>query len=82
MHLEAHAVVLQGVDAGAVQRPVTGQSLPLVKTTSTVDVHRLSRERYGQARTAVEAAIRARTQGEASKDVPLGRRRARRQEDL
>jgi hypothetical protein len=60
---------------GAVAPPVTGTTLPLSPVlTDAAQVRAASRQRWGQPRSVVEAAIRAR-QGHTPQAAPVGRTR-------
>jgi hypothetical protein len=72
--LGAYQVVAHLFAAGSTQPPVTGRTRPLPPVSADQSALReRSRRRYGVAREAVEAAIRARQQS-GERSAPVGRR--------
>lgn len=75
--LGPYEVVASLSTGSRVAPPATGQTLPPPLPTGQAEAARtFSRQHYGQPREAVEAAIRARHQGQTP-DAPVGRRAAR-----
>ena len=65
--LAAYEIALRPCIGGSTRPPVTGTTLPLGDpTTDTAALLKSGRERYGQPRAAVEAALNARIQPAAS----------------